>query len=99
MEVVQGFQRDVLFAIKSKKEASGSEIIDILNQYYQEKVKGPRVYLNLTQLEEDGYINKEPIDGRKDGHHLTEKGEQAIEKHVNWLDELLTNEEQELTAL
>ena len=46
-----------------------------------------RLYPNLDELVEDGYLEKGDLDRRTNYYELTEYGEEQLDEYINWLQE------------
>ncbi len=78
------FQRDILVILAADREYNGLAIKEALEDYYGEVVNHGRLYPNLDNLVEDGYISKYEIDDRTNGYELTPKGEDLLRHRIQW---------------
>lgn len=84
MEDLTAFQRDTLFVIASLGEPYGLAIRDALTDYYGEEVNHGRLYPNLDELAERGYVEKRRGGDRKNAYTLTEAGREACVSRHEW---------------
>lgn len=92
-----GFQRDVLSTVASLEEIGGQspqqpngiEIKEALAESYDERVNHGRLYQNLRQLVEDGFVEKGELTGRTNFYHLSEHARAALWDHLTWQQEAL----------
>lgn len=89
-----GFQRDLLFAVVqiTDRRATGVAIKTELEKYYDEEINHGRFYQNLRELTTQGFIEKQPIDGRTNVHWLTNNTHERLESHHQWEMNCLYNE-------
>ncbi|MFB6164266.1 MAG: PadR family transcriptional regulator [Haloarculaceae archaeon] len=87
------FQRDVLYVLAGLDEAYGLAIKEELEDYYEGEVNHGRLYPNLDDLVDRGYVEKGQIDRRTNSYELTEKGEQALADRREWEDGYLADVE------
>lgn len=85
MEQLSGFQRDLIHVINSASGSKGLEIKDILEDYRGE-TDTSRLYPNLDELVEMGYVNKEEMNGRTNAYSLTEQGKKARRERLDWIE-------------
>jgi DNA-binding PadR family transcriptional regulator len=84
MKDLSAFQRDILFIISDIDRSYGLGIKSELEEYYEEDVNTGRVYQNLGELVERGYLEKSEIDKRTNSYTLTEKAVAAMEHRHHW---------------
>jgi PadR family transcriptional regulator PadR len=84
MDDLTAFQRDILYVIASLGEPYGLAIRDALADYYGTDVNHGRLYPNLDDLAEHGYLEKRRHDERKNTYSLTDKGRDLIVKRHEW---------------
>lgn len=85
---VNGFQRDALVVIASCDEPPrGVTIRDELEEYYGHSVNVGRLYPNLNRLEDDGLLDKVPVDNQAKEYTLTEEGERVVSILSEWVQE------------
>lgn len=84
MDNLTGFQRDLLYAIAGKNRPHGLEIKAELNEYYNDEVRHGRLYTNLDDVVESGYVEKGKKDQRTNSYTLTERGKRAIDERREW---------------
>lgn len=80
-----GFQRDALIAIAGLDGGIGLKIKERLDAYYDEPVNHGRLYPNLDELVEGGYVEKFAIDDRSNGYELTDHGRQHLAERLRWV--------------
>lgn len=80
------FKRDQLFVIRllSSQDPHGLIIKDRLENYYGEEINQGRLYQNLGELVEDGYVKKYPLDGRTNAYHSSEFANRRLMEHHEW---------------
>lgn len=84
MEQLTGFQRDILYVISGIEEPYGLAIKDKLEEYYEQEVNHGRLYPNLDDLVENGFVKKGELDRRTNSYTLTERGYKALEIRREW---------------
>lgn len=84
-----GFQRDLLFVLSGMKTPSGSEIMSEVKRSQDQPILHGRLYSNLDNLVEAGYIEKGEIDGRTNYYALTDEGYERLRARHEWEQELL----------
>jgi len=89
MDGLTGFQRDLLYVILAENSPHGLEIKDRLDEYYTERVTRGRVYANLDELVDEGYIEKGSKDPRSNCYSLTASGLATIVAHRQWTERQL----------
>lgn len=77
------FQRDILRALLREESPYAKEIKRALGKMRGEKIRSARVYSNLNELAERGFIGKKSRDKRNNEYSLTEKGKQAMREYAN----------------
>jgi len=80
------FQRDCLYVIAGLGEPYGLEISDELEDYYEGEVLHGRLYPNLDELAEIGFVEKGEFDDRTNSYELTDAGEAALQARREWED-------------
>ena len=93
MHDLTAFQRDVLYVLAGLDEAYGLAIKAELEEYYEGEVNHGRLYPNLDDLVERGYVEKGQIDRRTNSYELTERGTDALMKRREWEDSYLEDVE------
>lgn len=78
------FQRDVLYTVASLGEPYGLAIRDELSEYYGTEVNHGRLYPNLDELADRGYLVKTRHDERKNTYSLTDRGRALIVERHEW---------------
>ena len=94
MNDLTAFQRDILYIIGGKENPHGLAIKSALEEYYQSEVNHGRLYPNLDQLVERGFVSKGEYDKRTNVYGLTDKGHDLLvarrdweDQHINTLDD------------
>jgi PadR family transcriptional regulator PadR len=93
MHDLTAFQRDVLYVLAGLDEAYGLAIKAELEDYYEGDVNHGRLYPNLDELVERGYVEKGQIDRRTNSYDLTESGESALADRREWENSYLQDVE------
>lgn len=81
---LSGFKRDLLIVVGGLETPKGLEILDELEKYYDETVNHGRLYPNLDDLVESGYIDKISLNERSNGYNLTDEGKELVERRQHW---------------
>lgn len=89
MEQLTGFQRDILYVISGLEEPHGLAIKDELEDYYEHEVNHGRLYPNLDDLVENGFVKKGELDRRTNSYTLTDSGYRALETRREWEEKYL----------
>lgn len=84
MEDLTALQRDTLVVIRGTADVSGVEIIDELEDYYDEELFGGRLYPSLDDLVDKGLVVKSTQDGRTNAYSLTNDGQRLLENRIEW---------------
>jgi len=86
------FQQNIL-AILSEEAMYGLAIKRELESYYDSEVNHGRLYPNLDDLVEDGFVEKSELDKRTNQYELTEAGHDVVLGQLEWvLDRFVTDE-------
>jgi len=87
------FQRNIL-TILSKEPMYGLAIKRELEEYYGGEVNHGRLYPNLDELVELGFVEKSELDKRTNQYELTDEGEGAVFDQFEWaLSKVVTDED------
>ncbi len=87
------FQQNIL-TILSEEPMYGLAIKRELEAYYGTEVNHGRLYPNLDDLVEMGYIEKSELDKRTNQYELTEAGHDVVLGRLEWvLDRFVTDAE------
>lgn len=88
---VTGFKRDLLLTVArlSGTNPNGQAVKQELQEHYGEPVNHGRLYRNLDELVEAGFVRKLPLDGRTNVYRLTSRGDERLRAHREWEDECL----------
>ena len=95
MDDLTGFQRDVLYVIGGLDDDSppyGLAIKEELDEHYANEINHGRLYPNLNELVEMGFIEKGSINDNANSYRLTEHGHQEIEARRKWEDQYVSPE-------
>jgi DNA-binding PadR family transcriptional regulator len=79
-----GFQRDLLYCIAGVEEAYGLGIKAELEEYGGIEINHGRLYPNLDQLVNKGYLEKSSIDKRTNEYELTDAGHELLDERREW---------------
>ena len=79
-----GFQRDLLYCIAGLDDPYGLEIKRKLEAETGTEINHGRLYPNLDDLVEEGYLEKSSIDDRTNSYVLTEGGKQLLADRRDW---------------
>ena len=90
-----GFQRDLLVVIEhlSGDRPNGVAVRQCLEQYHDSEVNRGRLYQNLRELIDEGYVEKRPLDGRTNMYRLTEIGRAWLSVYQEWVVDCLADDE------
>lgn len=95
------FQQNILL-ILTKEPMYGLAIKRELESYYGSEVNHGRLYPNLDELGEMGYIDKSELDKRTNQYELTEAGHDTVLDQFEWIfSKFVTDEDRadEIRAL
>ncbi|RBI58351.1 hypothetical protein DMJ13_27070 [halophilic archaeon] len=89
---ITGFKRDLLLTVArlSGSNPYGKVVKEKLEDQYGESINHGRLYQNLDELDEIGFVRKVPIDGRTNAYRLTDQGASELRAHRNWEQECLS---------
>jgi len=93
MHGLSAFQRDVLYVLAGLENPYGLAVKSELETYYEGEVNHGRLYPNLDELVDRGYVEKGEIDRRTNSYELTDEGRQLLADRRRWESEHLENEE------
>jgi PadR family transcriptional regulator PadR len=93
MHDLSAFQRDVLYVLAGLETPYGLAVKSELETYYEGEVNHGRLYPNLDELVERGYVEKGEIDCRTNSYDLTDEGWQLLADRRRWETGNLENEE------
>lgn len=99
MRELTAFQRDILYAVADQDPPYGLAIKRDLEEYYGEEVNHGRLYPNLDELVDDGFLRKGELDKRTNFYELTDKARRALAKRREWEDDHVDVEEEAETAI
>ncbi|SNZ12991.1 transcriptional regulator, PadR family [Natronoarchaeum philippinense] len=86
------FQRNIL-TILAEEPMYGLAIKRELESYYGDEVNHGRLYPNLDELVELGFVEKSELDKRTNQYELTDDGEAAVFDQFEWaLSKVVTDE-------
>ena len=87
------FQKNIL-RVLAEQPRYGLAIKRELEAYYDDEVNHGRLYPNLDDLVEAGFVEKSALDKRTNENGLTEDGLKAVEDDLRWsLEHYLTDED------
>jgi len=78
------FQRDILRVLDLENHQKGLSIKEQLADYYGGEVNHGRLYPNLDDLVNAGFIEKSQRDKRTNDYALTDAGEKALSERDAW---------------
>jgi DNA-binding PadR family transcriptional regulator len=93
MHDLTAFQRDVLYVMAGLDDAYGLAIKEELEEYYEGEVNHGRLYPNLDDLVDRGYVEKGQIDRRTNSYELSSRGEEVLQRRRQWEDGYLEDVE------
>lgn len=79
-----GFQRDLLLVaaeVEGDELPKGPTLKRHLEAWYSDPINHSRLYTNLRDLEEDGLIETEQVDGRTNAYRVTGRGRDLLVRH------------------
>jgi DNA-binding PadR family transcriptional regulator len=82
-----GFQRDCLYVIAGLGSPKGLAIKDELDGYYEGEINHGRLYPNLDELVDKGFVEKGRQHDRTNSYTLTQRGERELDARREWEDE------------
>lgn len=87
LERLTGFQRDVLAVIVnlSQQQLNGVTIKQELTVHYDEEINQARLYQNLRDLIDKGYVKTRPIDGRTKAYQVSQAGHDWLDTYQEWI--------------
>lgn len=85
---LSGFNRDILIVIYGKDTPKGTEIMRELESYYNDDVNHGRLYPNLDDLVDSGYLEKISLDKRSNGYILTDDGKGLVQSRQRWEEQM-----------
>ena len=86
------FQRDLLFVVAgmdATTEQYGLAIKRAVGAYRGEEIPHARLYTNLDDLVDAGYLTRSELDGRTNEYRVTEDGREMMAARVEWAREQL----------
>lgn len=87
------FQQNIL-AVLSREPMYGLAVKRELEDYYGQEVNHGRLYPNLDDLVEMNLVTKSELDKRTNQYELTDRGQEAVEDHIDWtLSKFVTDED------
>jgi len=87
------FQRHIL-TILAEEAMYGLAIKRELEAYYDDEVNHGRLYPNLDDLVEIGFVSKSELDKRTNQYELTDAGYAAVLDQLTWSLERIVTDEQ-----
>ncbi|WP_136718605.1 PadR family transcriptional regulator [Halorientalis salina] len=92
------FQRDLLYAIAGLDEPKGLAVKDELQEYYESDIHHGRLYPNLDELVDKGFVEKGQIDNRTNSYSITGRGRRELEARREWEQQYVDDGELEKTV-
>jgi DNA-binding PadR family transcriptional regulator len=88
---LRGFQRDLLFVLArlAGTHPNGVVLREKLDEISDETVTEARLYQNLRELSERGYVVKRPIDGRTNAYRIQEDTRRSMREYLDWCESCL----------
>lgn len=89
---LRGFQRDILLvaaAVEHEELPKGLTLKRRLEDGYSDPVNHGRLYTNLDELEAEGLINRESVDGRTNAYRVTERARELLRGRRDQLVDVL----------
>jgi DNA-binding PadR family transcriptional regulator len=77
------FQKNILVVL-SQEPMYGLAIKRELEEYYDDEVNHGRLYPNLDDLVNKGYVSKSELDKRTNQYALTDDGHDAVVDNLRW---------------
>ncbi|TKX85008.1 DNA-binding protein [Halorubrum sp. SS5] len=87
-----GFQRDLLLVAaetEGEELPKGLTLKRRLNDRYSGEINHGRLYTNLSDLEDEGLIEMEEIDGRTNAYRATDRARELLAGHRDAIDAAL----------
>lgn len=84
------FRRDILIILSASDILKGLEVKEELENYYADEIHHGRLYPNLDELVENGFVEKTEIDKRTNGYSLTEIGQAHVKARRRWEEKQLS---------
>lgn len=80
------FKRDQLFVIQllADQNPHGLVIKSTLDRFYEDEINQARLYKNLRELVEEGYVEKRPLDGRTNAYRPSSHACERLREHHEW---------------
>lgn len=97
VDELTSFQRDLLYVIAGLSEPYGVTIREELAAYYNKKIHAGQLYPGLDSLVDNGFVDKDAVDGRTNAYNLTERGHRELTDHCEWMDQYLNEITSKLT--
>lgn len=83
------FQRDILYVVAGLTEPHGLAIKAELDEYYEQEINHSRLYPNLDDLVDNGFLEKGKLDKRTNKYTITQRGRQKIAAEQQWKSQYL----------
>lgn len=84
MDDLTSFKRDLLFVVADSDGNHGLWIKEQMEEYYAGEIHHGRLYPNLDELVEMGFVEKGTIDKRTNSYEITDRGLREIEARHEW---------------
>mgnify|MGYP000117114852 CR=1 FL=1 len=87
------FQFQLLAILAERDDApKGVTVKESLEAHHDTEINHGRLYQNLDQLVEAGFVTKRPRDGRTNAYILTAEGRETLEAELAWFHRQLAAE-------
>ncbi|WP_092907941.1 helix-turn-helix transcriptional regulator [Halostagnicola kamekurae] len=100
---LSSFERNILFVLAKLGPSKGVVVKNELQNLYDQEINHGRLYPNLDDLVDVGYVDKSERDQRTNEYALTNKAQKALQTQLNWekkcLEEVDEAEEEDSEAL
>lgn len=84
MDSLDGFQRDLLYAVAGMSEPHGPAITEELDGYYETEPNRGRLHPGLDALAETELVDEDRKAKRTNVYTTTSRGESVIEERPEW---------------
>ena len=89
-----GFQRALLVIKRLSGDwTNGVAVRQYLEQYHDSEINHGRLYQNLRELINEGYVEKRPLDERTNMYRLTETGRAWVSVYRGWVADCFRDDE------
>jgi DNA-binding PadR family transcriptional regulator len=87
--LTSGRRRDMCVILADEGECSGQALKTRLSKHYDQRIDPESFYGALSSLVEAGFV-AEREEGLADVYSLTDAGEQRLQNHFRWMQDLLS---------